>query len=305
LHNEDGTLVVPVEKLATVTKAVVEACDASDGLKDGLIGDPRRCSVDLAKLLPAAQAEAIRKVWEGVKNPRTGQQIFTGWPMGSEDTGDQSWRPYLTTPREPMRADLFRYFLFHDPNWNYRTIDWDRDLTYADRNLAFMNAIDPDLGPFKRNKGKLLMYAGWADAVVPPQDTVAYYEAVTKTMGGSGKTQDFARLFMAPGMGHCAGGPGPNQFDAVTALDEWVTKGKAPAQLAASHSTTEPSIAPVPFARIRWSRDTKDPAASTKPRTSPAQFQWRRSPRPAIPPSTPKRRAQDVRHCNGTRYRNL
>src|SRR4029078_10669827 len=108
------------------------------------------------------------------KSPTTGKRIFTGWPMGSEDVGDQSWRNYITNPREPMRAALFRYFLFHDPSWNYRTIDWDRDLAYADEKLGFLNATDTDLSPFKRRGGKLLMYAGWAASAVPPQDTVMY-----------------------------------------------------------------------------------------------------------------------------------
>lgn len=237
LHRDDGSLIVPAAKLPLVTKAVIEACDAADGLKDGLIGDPRKCpTVDLSGVLNAEEAEAVRKVWAGLKSPKTGSQIFVGWPMGSESMGDQSWGSYLMNPPEPSRADLFRYFLFHDPNWDFRTLDYDRDLAYADQKLGFMNAVDPDLGAFQRHGGKLLMYAGWADPVVPPADTAAYYESVMKTMGES-RTMDFARLFMAPGMAHCAGGPGPNRFDAVGALDQWVTTGVAPAKLLATHAT--------------------------------------------------------------------
>jgi len=223
LHNDDGTPKVSLAKLAQVTAAVIEACDAKDGMKDGLIEDPRRCTApDLSTILTPEEAAAVKNVWEGAK------QIFTGWPMGSES----GWGTYLLDPHEPMRADVFRYFLFNDPNFDWRSIDQDRDLAYAQEKLAFMNAIDPDLSNFKRRGGKLIMYAGWADPVVPPQDTTAYFEKVNQTMGN---TQDFMRLFMAPGMAHCGGGPGPNIFDAPAALDEWVTTNKAPDKLNASH----------------------------------------------------------------------
>jgi feruloyl esterase len=257
-HGADGKSVIPDAKLAMVTKAVVAACDEIDGLKDGVIDDPRRCHFDPAKLLcPAAsagssqgadeaacltapQVEAVTKIYDGVKNPRTGEQIFTGWPRGSESFGDpavQGWRAYLLDPPEPMRVGFFRFFLFHDPNWDYRTIDWDRDLAYAEQKLPILSTVERDLGAFKKRGGKLLMYTGWADPIVPPQDTVAYYDDVAKTMGGIGKTREFFRFFIAPGMGHCGGGPGPNTFDALTALEQWIEKGAAPDKLIAQHAT--------------------------------------------------------------------
>jgi pimeloyl-ACP methyl ester carboxylesterase len=250
-HDKDGNPIIPQNKLAATTSAAVAVCDGLDGLKDGIIDDPRRCTFDPAKLLckngtdeasclSAAQVDAVKKIYEGVKNPRTGEQIFTGWPRGSEGFGEaagQSWRAYIMDPPEPMRVGLFKYFLFHDPNWDYRTIDWERDLAYAEQKLAFLPAIERDMSAFKKRGGKLLMYTGWADPVVPPQDTVAYYDGVVKTMGGLEKTREFFRLFLAPGMGHCSGGPGPNQFDHLTALEQWVEKGIAPDKLIASHST--------------------------------------------------------------------
>jgi feruloyl esterase len=235
LHRADGSLVIDKTKLALVTKAVVDACDAADGLKDGLVSDPRRCTPpDLTQILTGEEAAAVRKVWAGARSPTTGERIFTGWPMGSENSGDQGWDRYLMDPPEPMRVELFRYFLFHDPNWDWRTINWDRDLAYAQRKLGFMNAISADLSGFKKRGGKLIMYAGWADPIVPPEDTVAYFEKVTETMGNP---QDFLRFFMAPGMGHCGGGPGPNSFDTLGSLDQWVTGGTAPTKLIASHRT--------------------------------------------------------------------
>jgi len=250
-HNADGSPILTAPKLALVTKAVAAACDANDGLKDGLVEDPRKCAFDAATLackagadesscLTAAQVEAVKKVHDGAKNPRTGEQIFTGWPKGSEAFGDtpgQSWRSYLTDPKEPSRVGVFKYWLFNDPNWDVRTLDFDKDFAYANERLPMMHAVDRDLSPFKKAGGKLISYAGWLDPVVPPQDTAAYYEAVAKNIGGYDKTRDFFRLFMAPGMGHCSGGPGPNTFDMLTALENWVEKGIAPDKIIATHST--------------------------------------------------------------------
>ncbi len=245
--HQNGKPVLPLVKLRVVTRAAVEACDSIDGLKDGLVDDPRACHFDVATLLckgandvnclSADQVEAVRKVHSGLKDPKTGTQIYPGWPIGSEDIGDQSWRTYILDPPEPTRILFFRYFLFEDPTWDWNTIRWDADLAYAEEKLGFMAAIDPDLTPFEHHGGKLLIYAGWSDPIVSAEDTVAYYEAVMKASGGSVRTLQFARLFMAPGMGHCGGGPGPNQFDAVTALDDWVTKEHAPDQLIAWHTT--------------------------------------------------------------------
>ncbi len=256
-HGADGKPVISQPKLALLTKSVVEACDAIDGLKDGILDDPRRCHFDPARLLcpstgsgqapkdeatclTAPQVEAAKKMYEGTKNSRTGELIYTGWPRGSEGFGEaagQSWRQYVVDPTEPMRVGFFKYWLFHDPNWDFRSIDWERDLAYAEQKLPFMAAVEKDMTPFKKRGGKLLMYTGWSDPIVPPQDTVAYYEAVVKAMGGLERTREFYRFFIAPGMGHCEGGPGPNQFDHVTALEQWVEKSVAPEKMIASHST--------------------------------------------------------------------
>ena len=250
-HSKDGAPILSQAKLALLSKSAVDACDAIDSLKDGLIDDPRRCHFDPAKLLcrngadeaaclTAPQVDAARKMYEGLKSPKTGEQIYAGWPRGSEGFGDsaiESWRTYVMDPPEPMRLGFFKYFLFHDPNWDYHTIDWDRDLAYAEQKLGFFAPVERDLSGLKKRGGKLIMYTGWLDPVVPPQDTVSYYEGVVKAMGGGEKTREFFRLFTAPGMGHCSGGPGPNQFDALSALEQWVEHGTAPDKLIASHAT--------------------------------------------------------------------
>ncbi len=249
-HTADGKPILSQAKLSLLTRSAVAACDLLDGLKDGLIDDPRRCRFDPATIactagadeascLTAPQVEAAKEVYEGTKNPRTGALIYPGWPRGSEGFGDgaiQGWRQFILDQAQPARVDFFRYWLFHNPNWDFRTIDWERDLAYAEQELPHMAAVEKNLAPFKKRGGKLLMYAGWMDPAVPPQDNVAYYEGVVKAMGGPAATRAFARLFMAPGMGHCAGGPGPNTFDAIGALEQWVEKGVAPTRIIATKS---------------------------------------------------------------------
>jgi len=146
---------------------------------------------------------------------------------------------YLLDPPAPMRVEALRYFVFRDPQWDWHTIDWDRDIQNAHRLLPILSADQANLSTFARRGGKLILYAGWADPVVPAADTVHYYDAVVKATEGGDieKTQSFARLFIAPGMGHCGGGLGPNQFDTLTALDQWVTQNLPPARLIASHET--------------------------------------------------------------------
>jgi feruloyl esterase len=220
--HKDGAEVLPASKLPLINQAAVSACDAPDRVKDGLIGDPRACKfdpgallckgADAADCLTAAQVSAVRAVYEGVRNPRTGEQLYPGWVRGSEAGGGArpgGWSGYFAGQPEPARLDFWRFWVFDDP----------------------------DLTRFKQRGGRLLMYQGWADPVVPATDTIRYYESVERAMGGLEKTTGFVRLFLAPGMGHCAGGPGPSSFDALGALDRWVSQGSAPDRVIASHST--------------------------------------------------------------------
>lgn len=239
--HKDTPRPLPPSKLPMINKAVMAACDAIDGLADGIIDDPRRCKFDPATLLckegdsdnclTAPQVESVKKVYAGATNPRTGERIFPGWARGTE----ASWTPYFVQPAEARRNEFWRLWVFDDPNWDWATFDFDRDLDYADTKMAIVNSIDADLKPFKAHHGKLVMYHGWADSDVPPEDGVGYYEKVENAMGGHDQTVEFFRLFMVPGMGHCGGGTGPNTFDALGALDQWVEQGKAPAKIIASH----------------------------------------------------------------------
>lgn len=234
---------LPAAKLPFITQAALAQCDAGDGITDGIISNPRNCKFDPAVLLcpngdqssclTQPEIDAVRKIYAGAHNTRTGESIMPGFPIGSES----GWGAYFVGQPAPARIDFWRLWVFDNPSWNWRTFDFDADLEYADRKLAAVNAVSADLSGFKGNHGKLLLYHGWADPVVPPEATIRYFEDVEKTMGGAQNTSEFARLFMVPGMGHCAGGTGPSTFDALGVLDRWVTSGAAPARIIAWHAT--------------------------------------------------------------------
>jgi feruloyl esterase len=264
---------LPASKLSMINKAAVAACDAADGIKDGLISSPLTCRFDPATLrcpgadgpecLTDSQVKAVRSVYAGPANPRNGERLVPGWLPGSE-TG---WSGYFVGQREPARLDFWRYWVFNDPNWEFRTFDFDADTAYADGRMAFLTAVNPDLAAFQARNGKLLLYHGWADPVSPPEDTVGYLERVQRTSGGEARASTFVRLFMAPGMGHCGGGPGPNSFDALAALDGWVTSNRPPDKMIASHSTngvvdrTRP-LCPYPQVAVWDGKGNTDDAAS-------------------------------------------
>ena len=229
-------------KLQLIQQAALATCDTVDGTRDGIIADPRACRFDPSVLdchgpdsqncLTAAQVAAVRKIYDGARNPRTGEQIFPGWARGSE----AGWTAYFVGQPEPARLDFWRYWVFDDPNWNPRTFDFDRDVARADSKMAAVAATSANLAPFQKRGGRLIMYNGTADPVVPPEDGIRYYQSVQRAMGGPANTAAFFRYFLVPGMSHCGGGTGPNAFDALGALDRWVTDGTAPAQILATHS---------------------------------------------------------------------
>jgi feruloyl esterase len=234
---------IPPAKYAVIHKAVVEACDALDGLKDGLIGDPRRChfdpkvlackGVDGPSCLTSQQVEVARKIYSAAKNPRTGQEIYPGLEPGSE----LGWAIHASPEPLSYATDGFKYVVFRNPDWDFRTLNLDSDVALADQvDNGTTSAMDPNLKEFFQQGGKLLMYHGWSDPQVSPLNTISYYASVLKTTGTTEKDPSI-RLFMLPGMGHCGGGEGPNTFDAMEALAQWFEKGPAPNQIVASHSS--------------------------------------------------------------------
>ena len=242
---KDPASYIPPSKYPAIHQAAVNACDAGDGLKDGLIGDPRSCHFDPKVLeckagdgpncLTAPQVEAARKIYSPAINPRTGKEMFASLVPGTE----LGWGVQAQGPEPSANIyDQYRYVVFKDPNWDWKTFDFDHDVARGDlpENLI-MNATDPNMDRFFARGGKLLMYHGWSDPNVPAVNTIKYFEQVAERLGGPAKAADRVRLFLAPGMGHCGGGNGPNVFDKVSALEQWVEHGTAPGQLLASKST--------------------------------------------------------------------
>jgi feruloyl esterase len=235
---------IPPTKYPIVHKAVMETCDAIDGLKDGLIDDPRKCSFDPKVLvctegdgpscLTASQVEAARKIMSPVTNPRTGETWFPRTEPGTE----LEWDVTAKGP-EPFAAavDQYKYVVFENPNWDWRTMNFDTDPARADAmDMDTINAIDPDLSAFQARGGKLFMYHGWADGNVAPGTSVNYYNSVVEKMGDASKISDWFRLFMMPGMAHCSGGEGPDTFQPMDVIQAWVEKGEAPSRVVASHA---------------------------------------------------------------------
>jgi feruloyl esterase len=221
--------------------AVLEACDALDGVKDGVVGDPTRCPFDPgvlqcqgaedASCLTPAQVGTARLLYSAQVNPRTKREI-AGLQPGSElGWTDLGWS-------ESARAtglDQFRFLVFKDPNWEVQRFNGEADLARAEEaDNDTINALDPNLKAFIDRGGKLIQFHGWSDPQISPANSTQYYTRVSEALGGASKVQGSYRLFMAPGMAHCGGGDGPNTFDMVTALEQWVELGKAPAEIVAS-----------------------------------------------------------------------
>ena len=249
---------LPRAKLPVLGAAVMAACDGLDGLEDGLIDDPRNCDFDPGVLLcdgedagdclTAGQVAAARAIYAGPVRPSTGESLFPGYALGSEHfeapDGLGGWARYWSGIAEPggSTAQFMKYSVFEDPDYDLKRFDFDADWDRAnnrplgnDETLASaLNAIDPDLSAFKARGGKLISYHGWADALITGHYAVQYYESVLDAMGGLEQTTDFYRLFMAPGVAHCRGGPGPDSFDAVGAIERWVEQGVAPDRIVAS-----------------------------------------------------------------------
>jgi len=164
-----------------------------------------------------------------------------------------------------LPSGFWRYFVFDDPKWDGSSFDFDKDVAFADRKVgAAMNNFDTDLRAFKARGGKLIHYHGWSDAQPSPANSVDYFGRVQKSLGAD--TGDFYRLFMVPGMGHCGGGPGTDQFDKVATIRAWVEQGKAPKLILAEHKSdgrTDRSrpLCPHPqIAKYRGSGNTDDAA---------------------------------------------
>jgi feruloyl esterase len=243
---KDQSSFIPPEKHPVIHQAVLNACDGLDGVKDGLIENPTRCRFDPAVLacrgadgpncLTSAQLEAAKVVMSPLKNPRTGELIFPGFEPGTE----LGWTRMLSGPDPYVNAlESFKYVVFKDPNWNWRTFDLERDLAAAEKaGHGTLSAVDPNLTAFTQRGGKLLMYHGWSDNSIAPQASVNFYTRALSATKAPAKGSAWLRLYMVPGMGHCSGGEGPDTFDMMSPLDSWVESGTLPQQIQASKITS-------------------------------------------------------------------
>jgi feruloyl esterase len=281
LKNPASTLTA--DDLALVSSAVLAQCDADDGVEDGFLTDPRRCDFDPRRLacgggsgsacLAGPKIEALEMIYGGAVNPRTGVAIYPGLEPGSEAAhpGNPGWR-LIMNGRTPFAIDisLIGGMAFENDDWDWRTFDFDRDVALLDAKLAHvLNAVDPDLRDFRSQGGKLIVYHGWNDPGVMPERSIDYYDEIVafadRATGGSGEafTDEYARLYMMPGMGHCRGGPGPDRADFMSALVDWVERARAPERIIASNadgSLTRP-LCPHPQVAAYAGGDTNDAAS--------------------------------------------
>jgi feruloyl esterase len=215
------------EQAALVNDLVTNKCDT---LHEGFLNNPRSCKVDFSLLqckagsaanacLTDAQLKTVSTYYGGVRNSK-GELIFSGQALGNPIGAQQ---PTNQAPGGVF--DLVR-IAYNDANVDWHKFDLDRDMKVLDDKLGYADSVNPDLSKFKASGGKLLLTHGWSDTGITPENTIWYYDSV---LGKMGKNQgDWMRLFMAPGMGHCGGGPGVNSFDSIGALEKWVEKGVAP-----------------------------------------------------------------------------
>jgi feruloyl esterase len=231
---------LPKEKLAILHQAALNACDELDGEKDGVIGNPFACHFDpqvllckgeeTSSCLSAEQVEAAHKIYAGPSNPRTHEQIFPGLEPGSE----LGWGVFGGNPEPPITSSHFRYIVFQDPKWDFRSFNFDSDLTRAEKvDGGTLTAMDPDLRPFFAHGGKLILYHGLTDQLIAPRSTISYYNAVVKATGPS--SHDSVSLYLVPGMDHCEGGAGLFGFDMEAPLVGWVEGGHVPGAVPAEH----------------------------------------------------------------------
>jgi feruloyl esterase len=270
LFAANGTAILPTAKLALLQAAAIKTCDAKDGVRDGIIDNPHDCAFDPGALLcktgdahdclMRAQVEAVKKIYSGVQDPATGKRIIPGFEPGMEAHAS-TWKPWLIDGGQAYLGNSnFADVVYEGRPWDWHTSNLRDDVALADAKEApAVNATNPDLRTFRAHGGKLLVYHGWGDTAVAPQNSIDYYNRVreflaaypdARATGPTRSLDDFFRLFMAPGMSHCWDGVGPDSFgneevpaagliedadhDIVIALDRWVVAGIAPERIIAA-----------------------------------------------------------------------
>ncbi len=252
---------IPSSKIPAIAAAVNAACDTKDGVRDGILNDPRECHFDARTLLckggdsvsclTAPQVTTLQKLYEGAHDAQ-GHAIYPGFLPGGE-AGAGGWALWITGPG-PGRSLLFAFgkgffadMVYDKASWNYKSAELGAALRAADAKTARdLNATNPNLRTFEEHRGKLILYHGWDDPAISPLNTIHYYDSMLRSMGEK-NVNAFVRLYMVPGMQHCGGGPGADSFgepgalrlgdaqhDIQVALQGWVEKGIAPERIIAT-----------------------------------------------------------------------
>ncbi len=266
---------IPASKLPAIARTVNAACDAQDGVIDGVLNDPRQCKFNPASLLckagdsneclTAPQITTLKKLYEGPRDAK-GNLIFPGYVPGAEE-GPGGWGLWITG-LAPEKSLLFAFatgyfsnFVYEKADWNYRKTTVEQGLKAAEEKTAkVLDATDANLAAFKARGGKLILYHGWNDAAISALNTINYYNNVASKMGQA-ETDAFARLYMVPGLQHCGGGPGANSFgqdgagardaqhNMELAIEYWVEKGLAPSSIVATKYVDDNPTKGVKFTR--------------------------------------------------------
>lgn len=277
---------IPTRKLPAIQRAALASCSPQAHVLNGIAADPRFCRFDPAKLacsqtdtddcLTQAQIRTLRNIYSGPRNPRTGEQLYPGFPP----TTEVAWAGALTTddkrantvPFSVLAARIFYRYALDDLQWDANSLNFDSDLSFveqkkvASENLkSVMNATDPDWSLLQKRGTKILMYFGWGDQALTPLEGISYYGKAIQAMGGIARTQDFFRLFLVPGMLHCGKGPGANSFgqsrqsapalkddaahDTGRALEAWVENGREPNRIVAAKYINDDPASGVAFTR--------------------------------------------------------
>ena len=262
----DPAKYIPATKLPTIAAAVLASCDNIDGISDGILNDPREChfdpvsiqckGIETSKCLTGPQVNALKELYAGAKDS-SGKLIYPGYLPGGEE-GTRGWASSIMGPsleKNPLLEDgrdYFSNFVFANAKWDYKTFTVDEGLHMAvEKTGSVLDAANPNLKPFATRGGKLILWHGWSDSVVPPLSTIDYFNQVN-IANHEPDAHSFVRLFMAPGVQHCGSGPGPDSFgwqpasddpqhDLYLALEQWVENGRPPEKVIATKYDNGPA----------------------------------------------------------------
>ena len=231
-----------LDTLKAVEAQIVARCDALDGVKDGLIEDPRACKVDVGSLtgLTEAQRAALKTIYGETRN-KDGV-ITPAQPVGGEGEAVNGWPQWIVGGAAPLPGqtapsarfafgtEMFKYFVFNDPAWDYSRYEFSNYKKDTALAATFLNATSPNLDAFKARGGKLILWHGWSDPALTALGSIKYYDQVQTR---DPKAGEYFRMFLMPGVLHCAGGPGPDTADWTEAISDWVEHAKAPDRVVA------------------------------------------------------------------------